>query len=99
MSLEGKYLVVWISDAGAQQTLGVDQTQEGAGYWLFGGRVTIETPALGVWVALDDVRRPDGTSYELSGGKSAATLLRWTSITGALLGDAKPKAQLVGFKP
>ncbi len=96
MELQGKYLVTWLTTDSARAALGLYEGPEG--YWLLMGRIEGETPALGLWITVEEVLDAEGQRIELpEANRAAATLIRWEWMVGAVLWSSRP-ASPTGFK-
>jgi hypothetical protein len=97
MELHGKYLVTWLTTESARAALGLYEGIEG--HWLLMGRIEGETPALGLWITLEETLDAEGQRIELpEANKDAATLIRWEWMIGAVLWRSRPASHPVGFK-
>ena len=101
MFTTGNQVVVWLSDAGARQFLGLERPSEERSRWAFIGKVTDNPTALGLWLTIERIEeREIGT--EAKGKKTwnvtpQNCLIRVDFIIAAQHFKAYPK-ETVEFK-
>jgi hypothetical protein len=103
MDLIGKWIALWMSEDDGRATLGVfappepRQPAQPAEPWVFTGIVRGETPALGLWIQLEEVKGRGTSQLSSPDPASSATLVKWPFIAGAVFGETKAKIRSIGF--
>jgi hypothetical protein len=86
MELVGRYIAALISETStAHSPLGIR-----SGHWLV-GKVEVETPGVGVWVAIEAAYLPDRKRKLTLVPEGLTTLLRWDWIAAAMLASTKER--------
>ncbi|MEP6959180.1 MAG: hypothetical protein ABI980_10670 [Nitrospirota bacterium] len=97
----GNQVVVWLSDSGARQFLGLERPGEERSRWAFIGKVADELTALGLWLTIERIEeRGIGTEATVKKTWSVTPptcLIRVDFIIAAQHFKAYPK-ETVGFK-
>jgi hypothetical protein len=101
MFITGNQVVVWISDTGARQFLGLERPGEERSRWAFLGKVTDNPTALGLWLTIERIEeREIGTEAKVKKSWSVTPqncLIRIDFIIAAQHFKAYPK-ETVEFK-
>jgi hypothetical protein len=101
MFTTGNQVVVWLSDAGARQFLGLERSDEQRSRWAYIGKVTDNPTALGLWLTIERIEeREIGTEAKVKKTWSVTPqncLIRIDFIIAAQHFKAYPK-ETVEFK-
>jgi len=100
MSLVGRWVGFWTDSDGMRRIFGPGLTRapEGA-IWSVIGRVAEETPSVGIWVVVTDIKsQPLGLPVAMRSTPEAANLIRWNVIDGMVFWkDTDPPPGDMGF--
>ena len=100
MLTTGNPVVVWLSDEGAHQFLGLERSDEGRSRWAFFGKVADDPKALGLWLTIERIEQRElGMEAKVKKTWSVTPrtcLIRFDFIIAAQYFD-NPK-ESVGFK-
>jgi hypothetical protein len=102
MLTEGKPVIVWLSDAGARQFLGLERPSEERSRWAFIGKVADSGQTeLGLWLIIERIEeREVGTEAKVKKTWSVTPqtcLIRVDFIIAAQVFNTYPK-EAIGFK-
>lgn len=87
MELEGRYVALWLADAGARMLFGLEPSGFGQEYrWLIAGKVQGESP-IGIWLKAEHVATPEG---HVLVPPADVILVRWEWIITASLLRERP---------
>lgn len=96
MELEGRYVALWLADAGARMLFGLEPSGYGQEYrWLIAGKVQGESP-VGIWMKTEHLATAEGVVLV---SPPDPILVRWEwIITASLLRDRPKRYEDVTLK-
>ena len=101
MFTEGNQVVVWLSDVGARQFLGLERPDEERSRWAFIAKVADQLTALGLWLTIERIEERElGMEAKVKKTWSVTPqtcLIRNDFIIAAQYFKAYPK-EAIGFK-
>jgi hypothetical protein len=99
MSVERKWLVMWLTAAELAEILGIQTPHTDASpRFRVGGTIEDETPHLGFWVRVDLVDDEHGEPFNVD-LRASLTLFPWRSIHRACLYDTRPDRLPPSIRP
>jgi hypothetical protein len=100
MTLDGKYLALWLLDEGARSILGIEKA-ESESRWVVSGIVEDSEDPLGFWITVDkfEERRPPPDKRVIYKVTPPLCLIRREFIiTAQVLGTMAPDSREIGFR-